>query len=101
MLFVLAIGLFTLSIGDQYPCLGYISFDRVARASSILMLGPVDAAWLNGLASLLYAWHRPRRGASLRAVCNASLMIFAAGWLYKAAPTPASTAPSTSAATAS
>lgn len=73
-LFVLAFGLFTISIGYEHPHLGYVSFDRVAQVSSILVLGPVDAAWVNGLASLLYPWHRLRRGVPLRAVVNASLM---------------------------
>ena len=73
-LFVLAVGLFTISIGYQHPHLGYVSFDRVAQVSSILVLGPVDAAWINGLASLLYPWHRLRQGVPVRAVVNASLM---------------------------
>ena len=91
VLFVLAFGLFTISIGYEHPHLGYVSFDRVAQVSSILVLGPVDAAWINGLASLLYPWHRLRKGASLRSVCGASLMnaglmslmILAAGLLYQ------------------
>jgi len=91
VLFVLAFGLFTISIGYEHPHLGYVSFDRVAQVASILVLGPVDAAWINGLASLIYPWHRLRKGVSLRAVCNASLMnaglmslmILAAGLLYQ------------------
>jgi diguanylate cyclase (GGDEF)-like protein len=91
VLFVLAFGLFTISIGYEHPHLGYVSFDRVAQVSSILVLGPVDAAWINGLASLIYPWHRLRRGIALRAVINASLMnaglmslmILAAGLLYE------------------
>lgn len=91
VLFVLAFGLFTVSIGYEHPHLGYVSFDRVAQVSSILVLGPVDAAWINGLASLIYPWHRLRRGVPLRAVINASLMnaglmslmILAAGLLYQ------------------
>ena len=92
VLFVLAFGLFTISIGYEHPKLGYVSFDRVAQVSSILVLGPVDAAWINGLASLLYPWHRLRRGVPLRAVVNASLMnaglmslmILGGGLLYQA-----------------
>lgn len=91
VLFVLAFGLFTISIGYEHPQLGYVSFDRVAQVSSILVLGPVDAAWINGLASLIYPWHRLRKGVPLRAVVNASLMnaglmslmILSAGWLYQ------------------
>jgi len=92
VLFFLAFGLFTISIGYEHPRLGYVSFDRVAQVSSILVLGPVDAAWINGLASLLYPWHRLRRGVALRAVINASLMnaglmslmILTGGLLYQA-----------------
>jgi len=91
VLFVFAFGLFTISIGYEHPHLGYVSFDRVAQVSSILVLGPVDAAWINGLASLFYPWHRLRKGVPLRSVCNASLvnaglmslMILAAGLLYQ------------------
>ncbi len=52
-LFFLAYGVFTISIGYEQPQQGYYSFDRVAQVASILVLGPVDAAWINGLASLL------------------------------------------------
>ncbi len=88
--FFLAFGVFTISIGYSHPVFGYVSFDRVAQVSSILVLGPVDAAWINGLASLLYPWHRLRQGVPLRAVCNAALTnaglmalaILVAGMLY-------------------
>jgi len=91
VLFVLVFGLFTISIGYEHPHLGYVSFDRVAQVSSILVLGPVDAAWINGLASLLYPWHRLRKGVPVPAVVNASLtnaglmslMILAGGLLYQ------------------
>jgi diguanylate cyclase (GGDEF)-like protein len=89
-LFFLVFGVFTISIGYSHPVFGYVSFDRVAQVSSILVLGPVDAAWINGLASLLYPWHRLRRGVPLRVVCNAALtnaglmalMVLGAGLLY-------------------
>ena len=95
-LFFLAFGLFTISIGYSHPVFGYVSFDRVAQVSSILVLGPVDAAWINGLASLLYPWHRLRQGVPLRAVCNAaltnaglmSLAVLIAGSLYVAVGGP-------------
>ncbi|MBK7903915.1 MAG: GGDEF domain-containing protein [Proteobacteria bacterium] len=88
--FFLAFGVFTISIGYSHPVFGYVSFDRLAQVSSILVLGPVDAAWINGLASLLYPWHRLRQGVPLRAVCNAALTnaglmalaILIAGMLY-------------------
>jgi diguanylate cyclase (GGDEF)-like protein len=72
-LFFLAYGLLAIAMGYPHPNFGHVSFDRVAQVSSILVLGPVDAAWINGLASLLYPWHRLARGASLGAVITASL----------------------------
>jgi diguanylate cyclase (GGDEF)-like protein len=92
LLFFLLLGLFTISIGYAHPVFGYVSFDRVAQVSSILVLGPVDAAWINGLASLLYPWHRLRNGVPLRtvtlaAVTNAglmTLMVLASGLMYVA-----------------
>ena len=92
LMFFLLFGLFTISIGYAHPVFGYVSFDRVAQVSSILVLGPVDAAWINGLASLLYPWHRLRKGVplgavALAAVTNAglmSLMVMASGLMYVA-----------------
>lgn len=92
VLFFLCFGLFTIGIGYDHSSFGYVSFDRVAQVSSLLVLGPVDAAWINGLASLLYPWHRLRRGRPLREVVFASLtnaglmslMVLAAGGLYLA-----------------
>ncbi len=88
--FFLIYGLVTVSIGYRHPYLGYYSFDRVAQVASILVLGPVDAAWINGLASLIYPWHRLLGGASRSQVLVASitnagmmaLMILIAGSLY-------------------
>jgi diguanylate cyclase (GGDEF)-like protein len=92
VLFFLVFGLFTIAIGYDHSAFGYVSFDRVAQVSSLLVLGPVDAAWINGLASLLYPWHRLGKGQPLRAVVFASLtnsglmalMVLAAGHLYLA-----------------
>jgi diguanylate cyclase (GGDEF)-like protein len=89
-LFFLVFGLFTISIGYEQPKFGYVSFDRVAQVSSILVLGPVEAAWINGLASLIYPWHRLRKGVPLRAVVSAALinsglmtlMVLAGGLMY-------------------
>jgi diguanylate cyclase (GGDEF)-like protein len=91
-LFFLAYGVFTISIGYQHPQQGYYSFDRVAQVASILVLGPVDAAWINGLASLLYPWHRLWKGVSPNralwaALNNSGLMMLitlAAGHAYTA-----------------
>jgi diguanylate cyclase (GGDEF)-like protein len=88
--FFLIFGLFTIATGFPHPVFGHVSFDRVAQVASILVLGPVDAAWVNGLASFIYPWHRLRLGVPLRQVVmaamhNAGLMMFVilgAGLLY-------------------
>jgi hypothetical protein len=90
--FFFAYGLFTISIGYQHPNLGYYSFDRVSQVASVLVLGPVQAALVNGLASFVYPWHRllkgvPLRDAFLAALNNSGLMatiVLAAGTAYTA-----------------
>ena len=72
-MFFVVFALFTISMGFNHPRAGYVSFDRVAQVASILIVGPVAAAWLNGLASLLYPWHRLRRGRPVQEVLTASL----------------------------
>ncbi len=89
-LFFLLFGLFTITMGYPRPGFGHVSFDRVAQVASILVLGPVDAAWINGLASLIYPWHRLWNGVPLPTVITASLhnagmmalIILFAGSLY-------------------
>jgi diguanylate cyclase (GGDEF)-like protein len=89
--FFLVFGLFTIATGFPHPVFGHVSFDRVAQVMSILVLGPVDAAWVNGLASLIYPWQRLRLGVPMRLVVtaslhNAGLMIFVilgGGLLYE------------------
>ena len=89
--FFVAYGLFTISMGFSHPRLGYISFDRVAQLASILVLGPVAAAWLNGLTSLLYPWQRLRQGRPFAEVLTAALhnsglmsfMVLGAGLAYE------------------
>lgn len=89
--FFLVFGLFTIATGFPHPVFGHVSFDRAAQVASILVLGPVDAAWVNGLASFLYPWHRLRLGVPLRQVVtaafhNSGLMIFVilgCGLLYQ------------------
>jgi diguanylate cyclase (GGDEF)-like protein len=71
--FFFAYGLFTISMGYQHPNLGYYSFDRVSQVASILVLGPVPAALINGLASFVYPWHRLRKGVPPRQVAYAAL----------------------------
>ena len=89
--FFLAYGLFTIAMGYTDARVGYVSFDRVAQVAGILVLGPVAAALLNGLASLIYPWHRLRQGRPLADVIIAALhnaglmclMILACGLLYQ------------------
>ena len=89
--FFLVFALFTIATGFPHPVFGYVSMDRVAQVMSIIILGPVDAAWINGLASFIYPWHRLRLGVSFpmvltAALNNAGLMIFVilgAGSLYQ------------------
>jgi diguanylate cyclase (GGDEF)-like protein len=90
--FFLIYGLFTITVGYQQPNLGYYSFDRVAQVASILVLGPLLAASINGLASFLYPWHRLKKGVPLREVVYAALnnsglmaaIILLSGSLYAA-----------------
>ena len=89
--FFLVFALFSIATGFPHPVFGYVSMDRVAQVMSILILGPVDAAWVNGLASFIFPWHRLRLGVSFpmvltAALNNAGLMIFVilgAGSLYQ------------------
>ena len=71
--FFLVYGLFTISMGYVHPRVGYVSFDRVAQVAAILVLGPVAAAALNGLASLLFPWHRLAKGRPFLDVLTAAL----------------------------
>jgi diguanylate cyclase (GGDEF)-like protein len=72
-LFFVLYALFTISAGYEEPRVGYVSFDRVSQIASILYLGPVDAAWVNGLASMIFPWWRLRSGAPLGRILTASL----------------------------
>jgi len=89
--FFLVFGLFTITTGFPHPVFGHVSFDRTAQVASILVLGPVDAAWVNGLASFIYPWHRLRLGVSLRLVVTAAfhnsglmmIVILGCGLLYQ------------------
>lgn len=90
-LFFFLYGLLTISTGYHHPKVGHVSFDRVSQVASLLVLGPVDAAIVNGLASLVYPWHRVWRGYSVGRVLTASLnnaglmtlMILGSGLLYQ------------------
>jgi diguanylate cyclase (GGDEF)-like protein len=72
-LFFLLFGLFTITMGYARPGFGHVSFDRVAQVSSILVLGPFDAALIGGLASLIYPWHRIWMGVPTATVVTASM----------------------------
>ncbi len=72
-LFFLVFGLFTITMGYPHPNFGHVSFYRAAQVATILVLGPVDAALINGFASLLHPWHRLWQGVPLSAVLTASL----------------------------
>ena len=72
-LFFLIFGIFTITMGYSRPAFGHVSFDRVAQVSSILVLGPVDAAWIGGLASLIYPLHRVWKGVPIYDVMVASM----------------------------
>lgn len=68
-----AFGLFTLLCGFPHAYYGHVSFDRVAQYSSLLIFGPVAAAAINGVASLLYPWRRLRDGDSVRSIIDSSM----------------------------
>lgn len=87
--FFLLFGLFTITVGYPHPAFGHVSFDRVAQVASLLMLGPVDAAIINGIASLIWPLHRlraaPARQVATASLHNAglmSLMVLVSGLLY-------------------
>lgn len=90
LVFFLLYGLFTIHVGYMQSRVGHVSFDRVAQVASILVLGPVSAAWINGLASLLWPLQRLREGRPWREVVAAclhnaglmALMILGCGQLY-------------------
>ena len=88
--FFLVYGVITIHAGCVHPRVGHVSFDRVAQVASILVLGPVAAAWINGLASLLWPLQKLRAGRPLHKVVSAALhnsglmtlMVLACGQLY-------------------
>lgn len=90
-IFFLFYGLLTITSGYQHPRIGHVSFDRVSQVASLLVLGPVEAALVNGLASLIYPWHRLWKGHSVAQVVTASLnnaglmtlMILGCGLVYE------------------
>jgi diguanylate cyclase (GGDEF)-like protein len=71
--FFLLFGLFTIEMGYPSRGAGYVSFDRVSQVASVLVLGPLPAALVNGLASLVYPWRRLLNGEAVSRVATASL----------------------------
>lgn len=86
-----AFGLFAISTGFPHPVFGHVSFDRMAQVLSILVLGPVDAAFVSGIASFIYPWHRLRNGVPLPSVLTAAMhnsgmmmfVVLSGGLLYR------------------
>lgn len=96
ILFFLVFGIFTILTGYRHANAGYLSFDRVAQVSAILVLGPLPAAWVNGCASLLFPWvsrfrERAWQKAPAPSLHNAglmALMTWLSGSLYAALDGP-------------
>lgn len=88
--FFLLFCLFTITMGFPHPGFGHVSFDRVGQISAILIMGPVDAAVVCGLASLLFPLKRLAEGEQPRLVLMASLhnaglmtlVVLGGGFLY-------------------
>ena len=75
-----AFGLFAILCGFPHPYYGHVSFDRLAQYSALLIFGPVLAALLNGLASLLYPWRKladkePPTRILMTSLANAGMMV--------------------------
>ena len=89
--FFVVFSLFTIATGFPHPVFGHVSFDRIAQVMAILVLGPVDAAWVSAVASFIYPWHRlwlgvERRTVVMAALHNSGLMFFVvlgSGLLYQ------------------
>lgn len=89
----LALALFTLQFGFVIDKVGYTSLDRVVQVSSVLIFGPLIAAWITVIAvvawlaatrrdspNFQFLWTRAAHAAGMMA-----LVILAAGYLYKGA----------------
>ncbi len=90
VLFFFALGLFTIVTGFPHRYYGHVSFDRSAQYAALLIFGPVFAAAVNSICSLVYPFSRLRQGKPLRevlesALANAGMMclvILASGGVY-------------------
>lgn len=79
-LFFFLFALFTDFKGFPHPNFGYVSFDRVVQISSILVLGPIPAAIINGLASFLFPLLSNYLGGNKKAITvavfnNSAMMV--------------------------
>lgn len=87
-----AFGLLVIICGFPHPYFGHVSFDRVAQFSTLLILGPLAAALVSAVASLLYPWGRLRHGEPVSRIVDACaanagmmiLIILGAGGVYAA-----------------
>lgn len=90
-LFFLLIGLFTIFKGFNHDTYGYVSFDRIAQVSSLVILGPVMAAIINGIASFLFPMFSSYLGNDKRAIAVAvfnnsamkAIMVLFSGLLFE------------------
>jgi diguanylate cyclase (GGDEF)-like protein len=91
LLWFVVFTVFTISLGFPSPRFGHTSLDRVAQIAAILIFGPLQAAWINAVASFIWPFldrrHNPHRGqAMVRALQNTgmfTLIILGAGYLYR------------------
>lgn len=83
---------FIISGGFSGPFVGHTSLDRVAQVASVLIFGPVLAAWINALASFIWPFvdRRNNRGnlvfllmRGLHGSGMFSIMVLAAGLAYQ------------------
>ncbi|MGH8280336.1 MAG: sensor domain-containing diguanylate cyclase [Gammaproteobacteria bacterium] len=89
VLFALAVS----SFGFPAPHVGYVSLDRVVQFACILIFGALQAAWIIGIAALIWpllpwggARDRSLRLTIVRALHNAGMMalvVLATGYLYQ------------------
>lgn len=86
-------GLAISSFGFPAPHVGYVSLDRVVQFACILIFGALEAAWIVGIAALIWpllpwggARDRRLRLTLVRALHNAGMMalvVLATGYLYQ------------------
>ena len=86
-------GVAVAAFGFPAPHVGYVSLDRVVQFASILIFGALQAAWIVGIAALIWPllrWGRGRVGgtrlALVRSLHNAGMMAFTVlitGYLYQ------------------